>query len=299
MGILDNSGDIILDIVLTDLGRRRLAEGNGQFKISKFAVSDDEINYGMYSASHPSGSDYYDINIMNSLCFEAITNNASSMNSKLISIPRNDLLYLPVLKMNELNANTARYTSDSLNSWVVTADSSTEELYTSQPTGIVYGFNVAAGGNVLRVHQGLDTTELSPTNKLDSDMVETQYSLRIDNRLGVICDKEGNPAQVSYVDDDDIATYLINKGTDPQFIMDNRNTIAGSDPIAGPRGTILEFKIKASSQLQENSYYLFHLLGSGVTLTTAGLVHYVDTYVRIEGGTTGYKIDVPVKFIKK
>ena len=35
MGFLDNSGDIILDAVLTDLGRKRLAEGNGRFNITK------------------------------------------------------------------------------------------------------------------------------------------------------------------------------------------------------------------------------------------------------------------------
>ena len=29
MGFLDNSGDIILDVVLTDLGRQRLAKGDG------------------------------------------------------------------------------------------------------------------------------------------------------------------------------------------------------------------------------------------------------------------------------
>ena len=43
MGFLDNSGDIILDAVLTDTGRYRLAKGDGSFKISKFALSDDEI----------------------------------------------------------------------------------------------------------------------------------------------------------------------------------------------------------------------------------------------------------------
>jgi hypothetical protein len=47
MGFLDNSGDIILDAVLTDLGRKRLAEGNGRFSISKFALGDDEIDYGL------------------------------------------------------------------------------------------------------------------------------------------------------------------------------------------------------------------------------------------------------------
>ena len=33
MAFLDNSGDIILDAVLTDTGRYRLAKGDGSFKI--------------------------------------------------------------------------------------------------------------------------------------------------------------------------------------------------------------------------------------------------------------------------
>ena len=42
MAFLDNSGDIILDAVLTDTGRFRLAKGDGSFKIVKFALGDDE-----------------------------------------------------------------------------------------------------------------------------------------------------------------------------------------------------------------------------------------------------------------
>lgn len=45
MSFLDNSGDIILDMVLTDTGRFRLAKGDGSFKIAKFACGDDEIDY--------------------------------------------------------------------------------------------------------------------------------------------------------------------------------------------------------------------------------------------------------------
>ena len=37
MGFLDNSGDIILDAVLTDTGRMRMAKGDGTFKIAKYA----------------------------------------------------------------------------------------------------------------------------------------------------------------------------------------------------------------------------------------------------------------------
>ena len=46
MGFQDNSGDIILDVVLTDEGRKRLAKADGSFEIVKFACGDDEIIMG-------------------------------------------------------------------------------------------------------------------------------------------------------------------------------------------------------------------------------------------------------------
>ena len=51
MAFLDNSGDIILDAVLTDTGRMRLARGDGSFKITKYAFADDEIDYASVTLS--------------------------------------------------------------------------------------------------------------------------------------------------------------------------------------------------------------------------------------------------------
>ena len=46
MGFLDNStNNIILDAVLTDLGRQALARNDGSFSIFKFAFSDEEVDY--------------------------------------------------------------------------------------------------------------------------------------------------------------------------------------------------------------------------------------------------------------
>ena len=92
MAFLDNSGDIILDAVLTDTGRMRLARGDGSFKIAKFAFADDEIDYGNYNKNHSSGSAYFDLEIMQTPVLEAFTNNTSSMKSKLISISRTNPL---------------------------------------------------------------------------------------------------------------------------------------------------------------------------------------------------------------
>ena len=100
MAFLDNSGDIILDAVLTDTGRKRLAEGN--FSITQFGLGDDEINYGTYDIAHPSGSAYYDLEIMQTPVFEATTAVNANINYGLLSLSSTDLLYLPSLKFNQI-----------------------------------------------------------------------------------------------------------------------------------------------------------------------------------------------------
>ena len=99
MGFLDNSGDIILDAVLTDAGRERLARGDGSFKIVKFALGDDEINYQNFDLT--AASTGKDLQILQTPVLEAFTNNTSLMKSKLVTITRTDLLYLPVIKLNQ------------------------------------------------------------------------------------------------------------------------------------------------------------------------------------------------------
>ena len=100
MAFLDNSGDIILDAVLTDTGRLRMAQGDGSFKITKFALGDDEVNYSLYNKDHASGSAYYDLEVLQTPVLEAFTNNTSNLKSKLISMTRTNVLYMPTLKLN-------------------------------------------------------------------------------------------------------------------------------------------------------------------------------------------------------
>ena len=99
MAFLDNSGDIILDAVLTDVGRKRMAKGN--FRITKFSIGDDEIDYGLYNKNHPSGSAYYDLEILQTPILEAFTQMNANINYGLVSYPRQDLLYLPSMDQNE------------------------------------------------------------------------------------------------------------------------------------------------------------------------------------------------------
>jgi len=311
MGFLDNSGDIILDAVLTDTGRMRLAKGDGSFKIVKFALGDDEINYEIYNKDDSRGSAYYDLEVLQTPVLEAFTDNAASMKSRLISIPRNNLLYLPVVKLNTtFDSSTAKH---STGDFLIAVDTESEdELFTDNTgvsiDGVLMGETPTRSGNRIRLDQGLDTTEISPARALDPLLLETQYAIEIDNRLGSIVEQtDGVKASVSFVDDDSIATYYLSRGTDNEFVMDiqdtSENTSAGS--IKGPRGTKLVFKVQSSLELN-TSDYLFDTIGttdstiaskSGV----AGTVSFktIKSTIRVTGVNTGYRIDIPVKFVKK
>ena len=73
MGVLDNT-TITVDAILTKKGRELLAKGESQFKITKFALSDDEIDYGLYDVTHPNGTNFYGTAIENMNLLEAVPN---------------------------------------------------------------------------------------------------------------------------------------------------------------------------------------------------------------------------------
>ena len=312
MAFLDNSGDIILDVVLTDHGRKVLARGDGSFQITKFAVSDEEIDYSLYNSSHASGSAYYDLEILQTPILEAFTNNASSMKTKLISMSNNNLLYLPVLKLNENYLDTKRHTTGV---YVVAVDRETEGTDAAKTTeaigidingnhvsGILYGESFESS-NSIRVDQGIDSSEISPKQVSTMDgLTEDVYIIQMDNRLGRPVDTNGNRIAEDYIDDDNIAFYTVDASTG--LVMNNSDdSTSSTQTIAGPRGTMLQFKIAASLDLN-TSTYLFTQLGSTLTGTYPGRdgnstsVRIIDTIVRVTGMVTGYSIDIPVRFAK-
>lgn len=309
MAFLDNSGDIILDAVLTDTGRMRMAKGDGSFRIVKFALGDDEINYSRYNPN--AASAYADLEILQTPIMEAFTNNVASMGTKLITIPRNNVFFLPIIKLNDVFSSNTKLNTEK-KAFVVAVDEATEIEFAVSTAGtpidgVLKGENPAGGGNYIRLDQGIDTTRISQRRILDAALVETSYMIEIDHRLGTIVSPSSTStiaAPLSYIDDDLVATYSLSLSTDPEFVMSNADVteIGGNQIIAGPRGTMLQFKILSSLELN-TSTYLFDTLG--ITETMAGKtsastsVRSVDTTVRITGATTGYRIDIPVKFIKK
>ena len=97
MGYLNNAV-ITLDAILTTKGRQLLAKNDGSFKITQFALADDEIDYTMYNPTHPSGSSYYGEAILNMPLLEAFPQETQIMKYKLVTLPRGTAK-LPILDL--------------------------------------------------------------------------------------------------------------------------------------------------------------------------------------------------------
>ena len=326
MGFLDNSGDIILDAFLTDTGRLRLAKGDGSFKIDKFALGDDEIDYALYDKNHASGSAYYDLTILQTPVLEAFTNNMTSMKSRLITVNNNSLLYLPVIKLfvesggSQLNPN---------GSFVVPVDEKSIDTGFGGflGNGILNGYIPSNDGNFIELHQGLDTEEKPKEEAMAPSLVESQYIIQIDGRLGTIFPDASNSiasaaaagtaggtsvpsaATAAYTDDDGILNYYFSSGTTSRGYVNNLGAVVASS-IRGPRGTKISFRIGASPDLR-NSEFLFDQLGSSGTATiensydagedldpAANAYKFIDSTVRISGINTGFSVDIPLRFVK-
>lgn len=87
MGFHDNNSRTV-SAILTNTGRRLLSQGQSEFKITKFAVSDEGVDYSLYNPDHPSGSAYYAEEITNMPLVEAIPNETMIMRHKLVTLPK-------------------------------------------------------------------------------------------------------------------------------------------------------------------------------------------------------------------
>lgn len=97
MGYLDNKVTTV-DAILTKKGRELLARGDGSFRITQFALSDDDIDYTLYNPNHPNGSSYYGEAIENIPVLEAFPDENQIMKYKLTTLPRGTAK-LPVLNL--------------------------------------------------------------------------------------------------------------------------------------------------------------------------------------------------------
>lgn len=335
MAFLDNSGDIILDAVLTDAGRQRMAEGN--FRIVKFALGDEEINYTIFNADHPSGSAFYDLSIMQTPVLEAFTNNTSLMKTKLVSINRNNILFMPILAPNT-KTHTPVFGPNvgniqSYGGYFVLADEYTakngnleQDLAFQDVKGVIMGHDQESEDFIL-IDQAINGDgDLNIKTPFPTDLIETAYMVKVDHRLlrldgktNLFLSPNFTKIDHSFVDDDGIATYYIAQG-DPGFINEVDRHVGLDDNaveafrtrevFSGPLGTRLAIAPRSSLNVRQ-SQGLFNEIGSTSAAQSLGggpgegaakdlgAHKFIDTIINVVGVTTGYSLDIPVRILRK
>jgi len=327
MAFLDNSGDIILDAVLTDVGRKRLAQGN--FKISKFALGDDEIDYSLFNRNHASGSAYFDLEIMQTPILEAFTGRNANINNGLLSLTRLDLLYIPVLKANSL-VNTSAKTTSSV--YYVAANSETAaKLNTAHSASAYVLESNQATDTAVYFESGLDTTNLTgdATNRssyiLNTNLFDSSFNIYADARFiaGML-----TPRSNAYFRNGTDGTSKINMlplrkstATSATPILEYYNTFTAVgisnevtfndtidattiSNIAGPRGSacalnfIVDTEMAAKSTGARSAKYDKYGSYDQKIFGGSDKYDYVDTTVYVQGAVSSARLQLAVRIIR-
>jgi hypothetical protein len=149
MGYL-NKDVVTVDAILTKRGRELLSQGKSAFAITKFAISDDEIDYGLYNPAHPLGTEFYGSAIENMPVVEASTNDALSLRYKLVTLERSfvsQINVIPTLSVGGIDSISLRFGVDT-NGTIITPSTSVgtsgQSLDTNQGyTAMLYDSSIA------------------------------------------------------------------------------------------------------------------------------------------------------------
>jgi len=197
MSFLKDAGSIALDAILTDAGRKRMAQG--KFKIAKFAIGDDEMDYsllGIWDEAvgtrdlNKATEDTYDRKSLMSQTpeLEALSERNANINYGLLTFARSDLLYMPVLKTNEQQESSAK------KSWtygevyyISVNDETTTKLRSALPSNLhILESNDAINVRII-IESGLETDMLDRTAEYrDAYILETNL---YDDSFYVYCDQ--------------------------------------------------------------------------------------------------------------
>jgi len=98
----DSSGTAVIDAVLTDIGRKRMADGT--FRPVKFALGDDEVDYALIGPEAFTKDEEglpVKISLEDTPMFEAFGSEAKNIQYGLNTFETPNSLYRPILKLND------------------------------------------------------------------------------------------------------------------------------------------------------------------------------------------------------
>jgi hypothetical protein len=181
MGYLNNQV-VTVDAILTKKGRQLLAQNDGSFRITQFALADDEIDYTLYNPNNNSGSAFYGEAIDNLPLLEAFADDSQIMKYKLATLPRGTAV-LPVLDLGFAAITLKQGASLSLTPQTLNYLGNTSAFETSGYTATIADVRTMATFNGVGIQsdaaqtQNATSTTTLGTN-VSSTVIGSQINLR-------------------------------------------------------------------------------------------------------------------------
>lgn len=307
MGFLTNQTTVV-DAILTDEGRRRIAEGT--FEVAKFSFSDDEIVYSKAQQTN------YPSKFNETPIFEAISENTRAIKYKLLSMDGSytHLTSTQLVTQSGAQNGTQQASAPNAGYYVIIATEATyDDHYQSGtvavPDGFLPGYSKKliskSENNYIKIDHGLnddgqDNATYPYDQALPSELSETQFMVKLDYRLGRIITVDGIEIRPEYIDDDFIANYIITTNSYPE-LFETLVAEYNASPIKGSRGLRLKLPVAAATNINTASTAIWTDLGRSVSgffsngTTTARVI---DATLEVQGMTTSVNITVPLRFVK-
>ncbi len=193
MGYLDN-GSITIDAILTKKGRELLAKNDGSFRITQFALADDEIDYTLYNPTHPSGSAFYGEAIENMPLLEAFPIETQIMKYKLATLPRGTAK-LPVLDLGYTAISLQQGSALSLTPQTLNYLGNNQTYETSGYSVTISDIRLMNTFNGVGVNNNTATTPTS-TSTLGTNVSQTVIGTQINMRATTVNTLFGSNTQL-------------------------------------------------------------------------------------------------------
>jgi hypothetical protein len=196
MGYLNNQV-VTVDAILTTKGRELLAKNDGSFRITQFALADDEIDYTLYNPTHPSGSAFYGEAIQNMPLLEAFPQETQIMKYKLATLPRGTAK-LPVLDLGYTAITLQQGASLSITPQTLNYLGNTQTFETSGYSAIISDVRLMSTFTGVGINTtAAETANTAATTTLGTNVSKTIIGTQFNLRATTINTLFGSNQQIS------------------------------------------------------------------------------------------------------
>lgn len=164
---LDKTGTTIINGTFTKRGRQLISLGKQKFNITKFALSDSQIDYNLWNQLHPSGSAYYGEKIQNMPVLQAMPNGQQIMRYLLVTMPKDTTRLFTISVPGISNQQQLQLQFNDLTTMMqyifkpTTANTQQTYNVTIKPNGMLYGIQYTDGfGKTIQISQQVSQMQI-------------------------------------------------------------------------------------------------------------------------------------------